>query len=121
MGAVSIDINANERKLDVMFPMHTREGIETFLENYNYIYQLIFYAGDYDALIMIIDFQEALVDCGLTEKERNALYLVFIQDMKRVDVAKMFGVTKQTVQKWLERATEKLASYYEEMEGVDDV
>jgi hypothetical protein len=121
MGAVAIDINANERKLEVMFPMDSREGIETFLENINYLHELMFFSGDYDALILLIDFQNAVVNCGLSEKELKTIHLVFIEDMKRVDVAKQFGVTKQTIQKFLERAFDKLANYYKEVEGVENV
>lgn len=118
MGAVSIDINANERKLETMFPMHTREGVEVFLENINHIRQLTYYAGDFDALIMLVDFEQALDEAGLTHKELFIIEMVFMQDLKRVDVAKELDVTKQTVQTWIMRSTDKLANYYAEMEGI---
>ena len=117
MGSVSIDINANERKLETMFPMHTRDGVEVFLENINHITQLTYFAGDIDALIMLIDFDSALEKAGLTLRELSIIEMVFMQDMKRVDVAKSLGVTKQTVQTWIIRSTDKLANYYAEMEG----
>lgn len=116
MGAVAIDINANERKLEVMFPMDTREGIETFLEHYTYLKELMYFSGDYDALIMVVDFEDAFANCGLTDAERLIIQKVFIEDMKRVDIAKQLGVTKQTVQVWINRSTEKLANYYKEVE-----
>ncbi len=112
MGAVSIDVNASERKYDAMFPMHTKEGVEVFLENYNHLKEMVFFSSDYDALIRIIDFDVALLNSGLSAREQIAIELVFKADLKRVDVAEMEGVTKQTVQKWLERGTEKIASYY---------
>lgn len=118
MGAVAIDTGLKERQLEVMFPMHTREGVETFLQHYNNIQELIYYSGDYDALIMIVDFQKAFSSCNLTVIEADVLHRVFIDDMKRVDVAKEFGVTKQTVQNWVNRALDKLANYYMKLEGV---
>lgn len=118
MGAASIDTNVKERQLEIMFPMHTREGIETFLEHYNNIHELMFYSGDYDALIMLLDFQVALQESKLTGIECLVLKRVFMDDMKRVDVAKEIGVTKQTVQSWLNRALNKLVKYYAEIEGV---
>lgn len=117
MGAVSVDINASERKLEVMFPMHTAEGVSTFLEQKPYLESLLYYAGDFDALIMLIDFETALENANLTETERIVIDHVFIQDMKRVDVAKMMDVTKQTIQKQLERGLKKIAKYYEDIEG----
>jgi DNA-directed RNA polymerase specialized sigma24 family protein len=120
VGVAGIDKNAKERKLEALFPMHTKEGVEAFLENYNHLYESMYFSGDYDALIMIVDFQVALLECGLTEKERTVIHLVFVQDMKRVDVAKFFNVRKQTVQNWLNRAIEKIANYYAKVEGVSE-
>lgn len=117
MGSVSIDVNANERKLEMMFPMNTREGVEVFLENINHIRQLTYYAGDYDALILLIDFEQALIKSRLSVKELLIIKKVFFEDMKRVDVAKEMDVTKQTIQTWIMRGTEKLAKYYEKVEG----
>lgn len=114
MGAVSIDVNANERKFETMFPMNTRDGVETFLSNYNHLEELMYMSGDYDALIMLVDFDTALEKSKLSLKEKLVLNLVFIQDMQRVDVAKIQNVKKQTIQKLVERATEKIAKYYDE-------
>lgn len=119
MGAVSIDLEAKERRLETQFPMHTRDGIETFLEQINHMKELMFVHGDYDALIMIVDFESATDRCRLSMMEKRVLHLVYIEDLKRVDVAKQFNVTKQTVQKWVERAIGKLANYYKETGDYD--
>jgi hypothetical protein len=121
LGAVAIDVNAGERKLEVLYPMHTKEGIETFLEQLPYIQETMYLMGDYDALIMIVDFQTALAASKLSAREQEIIHLVFIEDHKRVDVAKRYGVTKQTVQKQLERAIAKLANYYAEMSEEEHV
>lgn len=112
MGAVAIDVNANERKLEVMFPMHTKDGMEVFLENINQLNELKYYSGDFDAVIMLVDFEKAFAESGLTALEKGTIRLVFMEDMKRVQVANMMNVTKQTVQTRLNRAIEKLANYY---------
>lgn len=117
MGAVGIDINAKARQLEVMFPMNTTEGIVTFLENINYIESLQYFSGDYDALIMLIDFERAWNESGLTKMEKEVLNLVFLLDRKKVEVAIVYGVTKQTIQKHQERAVLKLANYYKKEEG----
>lgn len=114
MGSVSIDVNSSERTLEVTFPMNTRGGVETFLENYNHIREMTYYGADYDALIMLVDFDKALVCSRLSAREQQAIVAVFFYDMKRVDLATQLDVTKQTVQTWLTRATTKLAKYYEE-------
>lgn len=117
MGAVGIDLSLKEKQLEALFPMHTRDGVETFLKHYNHIKELIYYSGDYDALIMLVDFETAFHASNLTSIEAEVLHLVFVQDLKRVDVAKEIGVAKQTVQNWVNRALDKIAKYYEEVEG----
>lgn len=92
--------------------MGTKEGIEIFLENYNHLKGMMYYSSDYDALIRLLDFDDALLLSGLTDIELLTLNLVYIKDLKRVDVAELFGVTKQTVQKRVERAVDKLVNYY---------
>src|SRR5699024_10121598 len=102
----------NAEVKDAMFPMHTKEGVETFLTSYVYLRESMFYDGDFDTLIRLIDFDKALLRSGLSNMELVVINLVFIEDVKRVDVAKHFNVTKQTVQTWISRATEKLSNYY---------
>lgn len=105
---------------DSKYPMHTKEGVETFLLNYSHLKEMLYFSSDYDALIMLIDFDKALIESSLSEMELVVINLVFIEDLKRVDVALLFGVTKQTVQKWVERALTKLAKYYKGVgEGIE--
>jgi predicted DNA-binding protein YlxM (UPF0122 family) len=101
--------------LESKYPMNTREGVITFLENYNHIKSSMYFQGDYNALIMLVDFEIALLDSKLTERELFVLIEVFIKDIKRVDVAEKLGVTKQTIQTLITRATEKIARYYDEL------
>jgi DNA-directed RNA polymerase specialized sigma24 family protein len=114
MGAVSVDVHAKERVLEVLYPMHTKEGVETFLEQLPYIEEAMYLSGDFDTLIMLLDYQDALENSGLTTSELTVLDAVFTLDMKRVDVAKMLDVTKQTVQTVVNRGLEKIANYYKE-------
>lgn len=106
-----------EMKDRYKFPMHTKEGVETFLLNYHNLKSSAFSKGDYDALIMLVDFELALLESELTVLELVTLERVFIEDLKRVDVAEEMGVTKQTIQTRITRATEKLAKSY--LEGGD--
>lgn len=121
MGAVSIDVNAKERVLEVLYPMHTKEGVETFLEQLPYIESSMYLQGDFDALILLIDFEKALQNSGLTPTELIVLDAVFTLDLKRVDVAKMLDVTKQTVQTLVNRGLEKIANYYAEGMDQDEI
>ncbi|CDQ21750.1 RNA polymerase sigma factor sigma-70 region 4 domain-containing protein [Halobacillus karajensis] len=117
MGSVSIDVKESERKLEQKFPMDTQDGIIAFLENYNHLQEDMYLKGDYDALIMIVDFSDALHNAGLTDLELLYITKVYVQDMKKVDVAKEFGVSKYTVQTRVARAVQKLAIYYKDGES----
>lgn len=121
MGAVSIDTEAKARRLESEFPMHTREGVVIFLEEYHNTREVMFLQGDYDALIMMVDFEIALHNSNLSSKEWESIKRVYVHDIKRVDVAKQFNVTKQTVQKWLERGLDKIARYYQETGNLNEI
>lgn len=101
------------------YPMYERVGVVVFLQNYNYLKERLYTHSDYDALIMLIDFDRALLESNLTPMELMTINLVFKQDMSRVSVANLYGVTRQTVQTWLTRGTEKIATHYAK-EGVID-
>ena len=121
MGTKSIDKNKGERLLTAKYPMNTKEGVNTFLNNYHALKSGAYYQSDFDALIMLIDFDFALMYSGLTDRELYVIAKVFNEDLKQVDVAELIGVTKQTIQTNINRATEKLAKYYEESGDYNDV
>lgn len=82
------------------------------LRDYNALTQRR-YAGDYAASDILIDLQHAIERADLTARQRQALTLVFRQDLSQVDTAQQLGVSKQTVNRLVNVALTKIARVYE--------
>ena len=72
------------------------------------------YDGDYDAVILLVDLATAIELAGLTERQREALTLVYFEDLSQVEAGERMGASKQTVNRLVTVATSKVARVYEE-------
>jgi RNA polymerase sigma factor (sigma-70 family) len=70
-----------------------------------------FLRGDYDACNMLIDFMDSVENSNLTERQRQVLNLVFMQDLRQQDVAEMLNVSQQAVSDHISNAVKKIAFY----------
>ncbi|PEM08531.1 sigma factor-like helix-turn-helix DNA-binding protein [Bacillus wiedmannii] len=119
MGAVSIDIAANGRRLESAFPLHTVEGVESFLEKLVSLEELKYTAGDYDVTIWLVDFYEALYEAKLSQAEKKIVYFLYFEGYRQKDLTEMFGYHKNTVNTLKKRAILKLAKYYDEIRQLE--
>jgi len=71
------------------------------------------YDGDYDAVILLVDLTTAIEKAGLTERQREALTLVYFDDLSQVEAGERMGASKQTVNRLVTVATAKVARVYE--------
>lgn len=117
MGSVKIDKYSNERRLNAMFPVDTEAGILALLSNIHHVRELRFLSGDYDASILLLDFAASIEGAELTQKQRQALYLVFEQDLKQVDAGKIMGISQQAVNDHIAAAVKKIVNYNRKLEG----
>lgn len=63
---------------------------------------------------MLVDLTTAIEKAGLTERQREALTLVYFEDLSQVEAGKRMGATKQTINRLVTVATAKVARVYEE-------
>lgn len=113
IGAVKTDLNAKERTLESRYhALDSAEGVRLLLGDYHAL-QARQYAGDYDAVVILIDMRSAMANANLTERQREALRMVFFDDMAQVDVAHKLRVSKQTVNRLVTVALAKVARVYE--------
>lgn len=112
MGVVSYDIHASARRLEAAFPMHTEEGVKDFLEKLYALDELKYMAGDYDISIWIVDLYDAMRVCGLSNQEHRIIYFLYFEGYKQIDLAKLMGIKKNTLNTLLKRGIKKLAAYY---------
>jgi DNA-directed RNA polymerase specialized sigma24 family protein len=62
---------------------------------------------------VLIDLATAIDRAGLTDRQRQALALVYFEDLTQVDAAERMKITQQAVTIYLDSAAKKIASVYE--------
>ncbi|MDQ0154933.1 sigma factor-like helix-turn-helix DNA-binding protein [Robertmurraya andreesenii] len=113
MGAVKTDLNAKERTLEAKYhALDSADGVRQLLGDYNALVQRQ-YAGDYNAIVILVDLATAIERAGLTDRQRQALALVFEEEYTQVETADELGISKQTVNRLISVATAKVARVYE--------
>jgi DNA-directed RNA polymerase specialized sigma24 family protein len=110
MGAVTVDLWRLERQYDVKYPMDNPFGVRAILEDYHSLWECTVTEGDYDALIVVLDFVSALDGARLTSKQKRALYFVYMEKMTQEEAAAELGYSdKSAINKLLDRAISKIA------------
>lgn len=112
MGVVSYDIQANARRLESAFPLHTEEGVSSFLDKIESLEELKYFAGDFDVVIWLADFYESMWLVGLSDREMEIIYFLYFEGYKQIELAEKMGIKKNTLHTMLTRATKKIADYY---------
>lgn len=70
------------------------------------------YVGDVDAIVALLDFATAVARAKLTDRQSEALRLVYGEGMTQVDAGKAMGVSQQALQAHIERAITAIEGYY---------
>ncbi|MED3649968.1 sigma factor-like helix-turn-helix DNA-binding protein [Heyndrickxia sporothermodurans] len=113
MGAVKTDIHSKERSLDSKYAaLDNADGIKRLLRDYNALKERRF-AGDYAACDILVDLERAIERAGLTDRQREALRLVFAGQLTQEEAGEALGCTKQTVNRLVNVGTTKVARVYE--------
>ena len=113
IGSVKVDLSTKERSLEESYPaLNTAAGIKRLLAERGAL-ELRQYAGDYDAVLMLIDLQTAISAAKLTERQSEAIRLVYTQDLTQEDAARQAGVARTTLVGHIDVAVEKIAAVYE--------
>lgn len=112
MGAVKIDTQAKERSLDQRYPaLDNPIGLRILLSDYHALVNRQ-YMGDYDAVVLLADLATAISMAGLTDRQRQALRLVYEEDLTQEEAGKRMGLDKRGVNNLLDRAIDSIADVY---------
>lgn len=112
MGVSLYDKEGSQRRIDAMYVLTTAEGVQALLVNYKQFSLMPYERGDYGAVDTLIVLEQAMEEANLTHKQRQALQLVYIEGYTQKEVAKLQGVSQQSVAKHLATATQKIADVY---------
>jgi DNA-directed RNA polymerase specialized sigma24 family protein len=111
MGSVKRDLTQNERQFDGAYALSTASGVKQLLGDYH-AFKARQYLGDYEAVVVLADLAEAVRLAGLTERQRQALALVYDEDLTQVEAGKRLGIAQKNVSEAVDRACEAIADIY---------
>jgi DNA-directed RNA polymerase specialized sigma24 family protein len=112
MGAIKIDTNAKERALDARYPaLDSPANLRILLSDYHAL-KVRQYQGDYSAVDVLVDLRKAIEMAGLTDRQRQALRLVYEEDLTQEEAGKRMGVNRIVVLEHVEKAIEAISEVY---------
>jgi RNA polymerase sigma factor (sigma-70 family) len=112
VGAVKVDLSQKERALDAKYPaLDSPENLRILLSDYHALLNRQ-YQGDYDAVVLLADLQNAVELAKLTERQSEALRLVYEEDLTQEEAGKLMGIAQNSVSEAVDRAVENIAEVY---------
>lgn len=88
---------------------NNEKRVRYILENLHTLRERQYYKGDYDAVIELIDLQDAVNKASLTARQSGATRLVYEEDLTQAEAARHIGVHQQNVSFYTRAAVEKIA------------
>jgi hypothetical protein len=119
MGAVSVDVHAQERVMEVMFPLDTEAGVSKLFYALPHVKELRFFAGDYGACDLVIDLEKALQHIKLTDTQRRIIEIHYFQDLTQAETVKKleeegYSITQQGVSDNLKTINRRISKFHGE-------
>ena len=103
----------SERHLDDRYAgLHSPAQVKRLLRDYHAL-KARQYDGDYDAVILLVDLERAIELAGLTERQREALRLVYYEDLTQADAGWEMGLARETIKTYADSAIKKIAEIFE--------
>lgn len=112
IGSVKIDIHEKERTLNGRYALDSADGVKRLLRDYHALCERR-YAGDYAASDILLDLNTAIKRAGLTDRQRQALRLVYVGQYRQTEAADKLGVNKPRINRLINVAATKIACVYE--------
>ena len=88
-------------------------NVRSLLTQYHAIHERQ-YKGDYDAVVSLIDLSDAITRAGLTDRQAQAISLVYGKDLTQADAGLRMNASQQAVGNTLDAAIRKIQQIYDE-------
>lgn len=111
MGTVKIDLHRKDREFHAAYALDDAEGVKLLLADYQKFVSRK-RCGDYAAVEVLIDIHKAIDLAGLTDRQRQAIELVYFGELTQAEAGERMGIAKQNVEAYISRAAEKIADIY---------
>ncbi|QYG88327.1 sigma factor-like helix-turn-helix DNA-binding protein [Bacillus atrophaeus] len=111
MGSVKVDLLRKEREFDAAYALDNAEGVKLLLADYQKFVSRK-RCGDYAAAEVLIDVHTALDYAGLTDRQRQAIELVYFDELTQTEVGERMGIARDVVSRHCTAACDKIAGIY---------
>lgn len=112
MGAVKIDTQSKERSLDAKYPaLDTPANLRILLGDYHAL-KIRRFNGDTAASDILIDLSTAIEMAQLTDRQRQALRLVYEEDLTQEEAGKRMGIRQDVVSYHVDNAIDEISEVY---------
>ncbi|TXK24535.1 DUF134 domain-containing protein [Bacillus amyloliquefaciens] len=111
MGKVKADLHRKEREFDAAYALDNAEGVKLLLADYQKFVSRK-RCGDYVAVEVLIDIHKAIELAGLTDRQRQAIELVYFGELTQAEAGERMGISQVSVREYVETASEKIADIY---------
>jgi len=111
MGGTNVDLTEQSRKYTVTYALNTAAGVKRLLRDRHKIVVRRF-SGDTAASDILIDLHSAIESAGLTDRQAEAVALVYGLDVTQAEAARVMSVSQQAVQQSVDAAAERIAAVY---------
>lgn len=113
MGVVSYDIEKNGRNLESKYvALDSAKGVRLLLSEYQALKERR-YLGDTAASDVLIDLDTAITRAGLTDRQRQVLRLIYVEDLTQESAGERLGIRREAVKRHISVAETKIARVYE--------
>ncbi len=111
MGSVKIDLHRKDREFHAAYSLDNADGVKLLLADYQKFVSRK-RCGDYAAVEVLIDIHNALELAGLTDRQRQAIELVYFGELTQAEAGERMGITQQAVVFHLNAAVDSLTDVY---------
>ncbi|MBS2764145.1 sigma factor-like helix-turn-helix DNA-binding protein [Bacillus licheniformis] len=111
IGKVKIDLHRKDREFEAAYALDNSEGVKTLLSDYpKFVSRKRL--GEYEAAEVLLDLHNAIELANLTDRQREAVRLVYFEDMTQVEAGKRMEIGQDAVFKHIDAAANKIADIY---------
>ncbi|MED3230336.1 sigma factor-like helix-turn-helix DNA-binding protein [Bacillus velezensis] len=111
MGVTKIDLHRKDREFNASYALDNAEGVKLLLADYQKFVSRK-RCGDYAAVEVLIDIHKAIELADLTDRQRQAIELVYFGELTQAEAGERIGIAQNTLSETIDRAAEKIADIY---------
>lgn len=105
-------MNAVYNDIDKEYPLRTAKGVTAFFTLYHRLKAEAKSNSDSDLMLLLIDFEKACEAVELTERQAQALDLVFRHEYTQREAGEVMGISQQAVNQMIQVVATNIAKAY---------